>query len=328
MPRDIDVVWLTEIERRLEHGLPLDNREMMVALRDQLPRGFKPSDVDGRLLYGAAGPSIEGLRLLGDHLRILPDVERTIRHIRDRLIEYPSLAKVTAAEIAQALDLPVNRAERVLVLISSVGGFISGATGSSNGYAEIGLGRDEIVADYLGFESLEKLLAGRSEPVQAHRPPSVRRRSREESQHTASDTAFILMNMDPQDDMLADVSNTIKEECSAFGVKALRIDDVEHQDTITDRILSLIKESDLIIADLSGERPNVYYEVGYAHAIGKRPILYRRKGTRLHFDLSVHNVPEYKNLSELRSVLHKRLEAMLGRSAGQRQSPPSGARAT
>jgi len=317
MPRDTDVVWLRELERRLEQGLPLDNREMMVAFRDQLPRGFRPSDVDKRLLYGT-GPSVEGLRLIGDHARILPDVERTIHHIRDRLIEYPSLAKVTAADIAQTLDLPVKRVERVLQLISSVGGyFMSGASGSSDGYSEIALGQDDIVADYLGFESLEKLLARRAEPPQAQRPASVRRRPQEEPRHTASDTAFILMNMDPQDDTLADVCNTIKEECRSYGVNALRIDDVEHQDTITERILSLIKESDLIIADLSGERPNVYYEVGYAHAIGKRPILYRRKGTRLHFDLSVHNVPEYKNLGELRSLLHKRLEAMLGRSAGQ-----------
>jgi hypothetical protein len=40
-----------------------------------------------------------------------------------------------------------------------------------------------------------------------------------------------------------------------------------------------------------------------------------RQGTRLHFDLSVHNVPEYKNITELRSLLTRRLEAMTGKTA-------------
>jgi hypothetical protein len=129
-------------------------------------------------------------------------------------------------------------------------------------------------------------------------------------------TGFILMWLDRTRPELEDVSNTIKSACRAFGIRAFRADDVEHQDVITDIVLHYIRTSEFLMADLTGERPNVYYEIGYAHALGKRPILFRREGSHLHFDLSVHNVPEYKNVTELASLVRRRLEAMTGRKPG------------
>ncbi|MEJ8839718.1 hypothetical protein [Ramlibacter sp. AN1133] len=129
-------------------------------------------------------------------------------------------------------------------------------------------------------------------------------------------TAFVLMAMDPKKPELDDVYAAIRAICGEFNIDARRADKFEHDEQITDLILRELRTSEFLIADLTYERPNVYYEVGYAHALRKRPILFRREGTNLHFDLAVHNVREYRNLEHLRDLLHRRLAAIFDREPG------------
>ncbi|QNG04551.1 hypothetical protein FQ488_01980 [Enterococcus hirae] len=74
----------------------------------------------------------------------------------------------------------------------------------------------------------------------------------------------------------------------------IRADLEFHNQQNIERIHSCIKEADLIIADLSGNNPNVYYELGYARALCKEVIQIRDKNTdKLPFDVSGYNTPTY-----------------------------------
>ena len=126
-------------------------------------------------------------------------------------------------------------------------------------------------------------------------------------------TAFVMIQIDPSKPGLEDLYNVYKECFERFGITAVRADEIEHQEAITDKIIEKIKCSEFLLADLTAERPSVYYEIGYAHALVKKVIMFRSSNTKLHFDLAGYNCPDYQNLTELRNKLTRRLEHMTNR---------------
>lgn len=66
------------------------------------------------------------------------------------------------------------------------------------------------------------------------------------------------------------VSDHIAEK---YGFACHRADQKYASETMREKVLAQVQEADIIIADCTGENPNVFYETGYAHALKKDVIL-------------------------------------------------------
>lgn len=98
--------------------------------------------------------------------------------------------------------------------------------------------------------------------------------------------AFVLM---PFDKAFDDVYHYgIKQCCNEVGIVAERVDEQFYSESMLERIYRQIDNADLIIADMSGRNPNVFYEVGYAHAKTKNCALLTQKKEDIPFDLQHH----------------------------------------
>jgi hypothetical protein len=105
----------------------------------------------------------------------------------------------------------------------------------------------------------------------------------------------------------------IKPLIEKYGMNSLRIDEIQDSGTISEQILEAIAASKIIVADLSGERPNCYYETGFAHAIGKEIILSVNRKDNVHFDLAGFRFIVWETEAELRKRLEERLRAITER---------------
>jgi hypothetical protein len=104
----------------------------------------------------------------------------------------------------------------------------------------------------------------------------------------------------------------IREAAEKLGYIVERADDIERNGDILEIIYDRIRSADAVVADTTHCNPNVFYEIGYAHALDRPTILITRAGETLPFDLQSKNHIFYSSIVELREKLAKRLKATIG----------------
>ncbi|MDQ3130853.1 MAG: nucleoside 2-deoxyribosyltransferase [Acidobacteriota bacterium] len=127
---------------------------------------------------------------------------------------------------------------------------------------------------------------------------------------------FVLMPFSEEFDDVYRIG--IKEACDKAGAYCERVDEQIFNEKILDRVYNQIAKADFLIAEMTGRNPNVFYEVGYAHALGKLTILLTQKEDDIPFDLKPFPHIVYgSKISILRDEIEKRVRYYI-------ENPPVG----
>lgn len=98
----------------------------------------------------------------------------------------------------------------------------------------------------------------------------------------------------------------------ASGLETHRADDLFRPSTIVNDIWAYTKQAKVLLADLTGKNPNVFYELGLAHALAKPAILVAETMEDIPFDLRSLRVILYdKNAQDWGQILRKKIENSL-----------------
>jgi hypothetical protein len=106
----------------------------------------------------------------------------------------------------------------------------------------------------------------------------------------------------------ASVYISLQEAVAAAGMRCFRADDIwvnAHD------VINLLWRSRVVIADLSGKNPNVFYETGIAHSLGRDVIQITQSMDDVPFDLRAIRTLTYLNNGEGRDGLKQRMTERL-----------------
>jgi hypothetical protein len=123
------------------------------------------------------------------------------------------------------------------------------------------------------------------------------------------DLVFVISSFSPDMDPVFDAINSA---ATAVKLRAQRVKDVPGDYRLTDKILTMITEARFVVADLTHERPNVYFELGFARGLGKRVVTIIKDTSSPHFDVQDWTYIRYADSRPLEDELRRRFKYELG----------------
>ena len=276
---------------------------------DATQRGYQ-FEREVAAIYRALGARVEqDIVLAGNQIDILIE-EQTSSGTRLRTaVECKAYSRPVGIDV-------VNQFASLIALLKQRGMVDRGAIITSKGFTNQARAAGKDLLELLEIIDLKQRVEGKTSELRAAEIEVDEARRKAAESVRQPPRIFVLM---PFASEFGDVYLLgIREVAEKLGFSVDRADDIEHNENILDVIQRHIRQCDVVIADMSSRNANVFYEIGYAHAVDRPTILLCRKAESVPFDLQSVNYIAYGSIVELRDRLERRLKSLMGRQ----EAPP------
>ena len=113
------------------------------------------------------------------------------------------------------------------------------------------------------------------------------------------------------------VFQALQRACEEIGLQCLNANQVWEESEIIQDVFGLIYRSAVVICDFTNRNPNVFYEAGIAHTLGRPVIPITQNKDHVPFDVGAHRyahyLPNAEGLAELQKTVQNRLATLTRR---------------
>jgi nucleoside 2-deoxyribosyltransferase len=289
-------------------------------LDGQVPTDFDHSDIPNKLLRGYR-PSLLGYLAKEDDDSLLDDMTRIVSVVREIFIDHKKEGQrsrgMDATLYRETIDLSRERENLAVDLLGDIGFQISFERGQAEGADDDPDRLKKITLESDSRDNILKFDGDLTPWIQERFFPESEPSDERAQEDTGIEEAARVINpifrsrIDRVDEKLGFVimpfhqkeirgvyKNVIRAALEDDGPYRCQRADDAYGEIVMENVWTKISEAGFIVADLTGLNPNVMYELGIAHTLGKPVISIIQNIDELPFDVQHHTVIEYTNDTE------------------------------
>ena len=325
-----DKLWIEELYHSIRANKRPNYRYLRAKLNKQLPPDYNPNKIDIRYAeYRGQEITLQGVDIVDPKLKIVDKANQVIKCIKELLLEDGEKKSIETKEIVDLTHFEYNDVALILRLISRYGKFHDGGTMNQSflfGFDNIRVQDDDIFDTYLSFSDIRPMMNNYYSKIFARQTsnelavinsttPNNENWNKFEPIFRSridmidKNLCFVLMPFNEK--WSEGIYKLIKETVTSQGFQCLRADNLHGQIVIED-IWIKICQAGFIIADVTNKNPNVMYEVGIAHTVGRPTFLLTQATQEIPFDFRHLRHIAYENTIAGSESLKKSLIDKIG----------------